>query len=47
MFVLSAMKMETNIPAPAAGYINRMLVTTGDSVDADDLLATIGEKQAA
>lgn len=47
MFVLSAMKMETNIPAPAAGYINRMLVTAGDSVDADDLLATIGEKQAA
>jgi len=41
--VLSAMKMETVIPAPASGIVERVLVNAGDQVDGDDLLAVIGE----
>merc|ERR1711967_48097 len=39
--VLSAMKMETVIPAPTAGTVERLLVVQGDKVEGDDLLATI------
>jgi len=41
LVVLSAMKMETVIPAPASGTVSRVLVTAGDKVDGDDLLAQI------
>jgi len=41
--VLSAMKMETVIPAPKSGVIERVLVNAGDQVDGGDLLAVIGE----
>jgi len=39
--VLSAMKMETVIPATKAGEVKRVLVNAGDNVDGDDLLAVI------
>jgi len=39
--VLSAMKMETVIPATKAGEITRLLVNAGDNVLGDDLLAVI------
>jgi pyruvate carboxylase len=39
--VLSAMKMETVIPATKAGEITRLLVNAGDNVQGDDLLAVI------
>ena len=39
--VLSAMKMETVIPATKSGTIARILVNAGDNVDGDDLLAVI------
>lgn len=38
---LSAMKMETDIPATKTGKISRILVNIGDKVDADDLLMEI------
>lgn len=38
---LSAMKMETSIPAPKSGVIQRVLVTVGTKVDGDDLLMEI------
>ena len=41
LFVLSAMKMETTINAPSAGVVGRVTVNSGDSVEADELLATI------
>jgi len=41
--VLSAMKMETVIPAPASGVVTRVTVNAGDNVDGDDLLAVIEE----
>lgn len=41
LVVLSAMKMETVIPAPASGTVSRLLVTAGDKVDGNDLLAQI------
>lgn len=43
LVVLSAMKMETAIPAPASGVVERLLVSAGDKVEGDDLLAQIGE----
>jgi len=39
--VLSAMKMETSIPATKAGTVTRLLVNAGDNVEGDDLLAVI------
>lgn len=39
--VLSAMKMETVIPAPKSGTVSRVLVSAGDKVEGDDLLAVI------
>ena len=41
LFKLSAMKMETEIKAPISGTVTRVLVGQNDSVEADDLLATI------
>jgi pyruvate carboxylase len=39
--VLSAMKMETVIPATKSGEVTRLLVNAGDNVEGDDLLAVI------
>jgi len=41
LVVLSAMKMETVIPAPQSGTIKRMLCVTGDNVEPDDLLVQL------
>jgi pyruvate carboxylase len=38
---LSAMKMETSIPATATGTVQRVLVNVGDKVEGDDLLVEI------
>lgn len=38
---LSAMKMETTIPATASGIIKRICVNVGDNVEGDDLLMEI------
>ena len=35
------MKMETVIPAPVSGKIERMTIVAGDKVDGDDLLVAI------
>ena len=40
---LSAMKMETSIPATRSGIIKRIVVNVGDKVDGDDLLMEIVE----
>jgi pyruvate carboxylase len=45
--VLSAMKMETVIPATRAGVVERVLVNAGDQVEGDDLLAVIGAPEEA
>jgi biotin carboxyl carrier protein len=41
LIVMSAMKMETAIPAPRAGVVARVLVNVGDKVEGSDLLAAI------
>ena len=41
LVVLSAMKMETVIPAPTSGTVERITVVQGDKVDGDDLLVSI------
>jgi len=38
---LSAMKMESNIPATASGEVTRVLVNIGDKVEGDDLILQI------
>jgi len=38
---LSAMKMETSIPAPKSGTVKRVVVTVGAKVDGDDLIMEI------
>eukprot|EP00535_Pseudo-nitzschia_heimii_P006921 CAMPEP_0197189256 /NCGR_PEP_ID=MMETSP1423-20130617/19451_1 /TAXON_ID=476441 /ORGANISM="Pseudo-nitzschia heimii, Strain UNC1101" /LENGTH=1220 /DNA_ID=CAMNT_0042641315 /DNA_START=181 /DNA_END=3843 /DNA_ORIENTATION=+ len=38
---LSAMKMETSVPATSSGVVKRVLVNVGDKVDGDDLLVEI------
>jgi pyruvate carboxylase len=38
---LSAMKMETSIPATLSGVVKRVVVNVGDKVDGDDLLMEI------
>jgi pyruvate carboxylase len=38
---LSAMKMETSIPATASGIIKRVVVNVGDKVEGDDLMLEI------
>jgi len=40
---LSAMKMESNIPATATGKVTRILVSIGDKVEGDDLIMEIEE----
>jgi len=40
---LSAMKMESNIPATATGKISRILINIGDKVEGDDLIMEIEE----
>ena len=42
---LSAMKMESNIPATATGKISRILVNIGDKVEGDDLIMEIEEAE--
>jgi len=39
--VLSAMKMETSIPATTSGTVLRVTINAGDNVDSDDLLVVI------
>jgi pyruvate carboxylase len=41
LMTLEAMKMQSNIYAPIAGRIVKLLVTPGQSVEAKDLLVTI------
>ena len=41
---LSAMKMETVIPASASGVVTHVAVNIGDKVEGDDLLVEIGEE---
>jgi pyruvate carboxylase len=41
---LSAMKMESNIPATATGTITRILVNIGDKVEGDDLIMEISDE---
>lgn len=38
---LSAMKMETSIPATSSGVVKRIAVNVGDKVESDDLLLEI------
>ena len=38
---LSAMKMETSIPATASGKVSRVIVNVGDKVEGDDLILEI------
>ena len=38
---LSAMKMETNIPATASGKITNIMVNIGDKLEGDDLIMKI------
>lgn len=38
---LSAMKMETSIPATVSGIVSRVVVNVGDKVDGDDLILEI------
>ena len=40
--VLEAMKMENEIPAPAAGTVTGILVQKGATVDTDAVLVTLG-----
>jgi len=40
---LSAMKMETNIPATVNGKISRILINVGDKVDGNDLIMDIDD----
>ena len=41
LFVLSAMKMESTIVAPAAGTVTSVLCAIGDNIEAEHLLATL------
>ena len=38
---LSAMKMETSVPATSSGTVKRVVVNVGDKVEGDDLLIEI------
>jgi pyruvate carboxylase len=46
LVVLSAMKMETVLPAPTSGTVSRLLVNAGDQVEGDDLLLLLSEGPA-
>lgn len=39
--VLSAMKMETTVAAPATGRVDHLSVKSGDDVEAGDVLVTL------
>ncbi|MBP6933039.1 MAG: biotin/lipoyl-binding protein, partial [Candidatus Methanofastidiosum sp.] len=41
LFIISAMKMENEIVAPASGVLQKIYVKEGDVVKAGDILATI------
>lgn len=41
LFVLEAMKMENDIVAPCSGKVTSVCTKKGDSVNSDDVLATI------
>ena len=41
LFILEAMKMETEIVAPADGTVRQILAAKGQSVDTDQLLAVL------
>jgi len=45
--VLSAMKMETVIPAKMSGTVTRVTVNAGDNVEGDDLIVVIEESSGA
>jgi len=47
LVVLSAMKMETVLPAPRSGVVTRVLHNAGDQVDPEDLLLCIEDEPAA
>ena len=42
LLVLEAMKMESEVKSPSAGKILSVNVSTGDTVQASDVLFTIG-----
>lgn len=42
LVVVEAMKMENEIVAPVDGTVKQMLVRAGDTVDTDQVLATLG-----
>ena len=44
LVVLSAMKMETNVPAPCNGVVLSVPVTLGQSMSKDDLLVDVREE---
>jgi biotin carboxyl carrier protein len=41
LMTLEAMKMQSNIYAPVAGRVTKLLVAPGQNVEAKDLLVTI------
>jgi pyruvate carboxylase len=45
LFVIEAMKMQTNIKALRDGVVEKILVTEGTNVDAGDLILRLGEPQ--
>ena len=44
LVVLSAMKMETNVPAPCNGVVLSIPITLGQSMSKDDLLIDVREE---
>jgi len=44
LVVMSAMKMETAIPAPRSGVVKRLLVNVGDKVEGEDLMVAIEDE---
>jgi pyruvate carboxylase len=45
LVVLSAMKMETVLPAPRSGVVTRCLVNAGDQLDPEDLMMVIDDEK--
>lgn len=42
LFILEAMKMENEIVAPVSGTVSQVVVSSGNTVDTDQILAFIG-----